>query len=172
MFPCARGFTDEYENYVNHKLWPSQSLDLNPAEQLWTEMLDNARYHHHPNTSRGNIFCKDVLSPFSTVPEACRLYANVHSSCSRGSWWPYLVICTVCISKTDTLKSVEAFQEFTSSGKAPAMPIYSSLPSCPAAYTTFLYPSATPMGFKQSWWSWPHHFKYNNHVKQYGEDRN
>lgn len=36
---------------------------------------------------------------------------------------------------------------------------YSSLPSCFEAYTTFLYPAAAGLGFKQSWWSQPYHVK-------------
>ena len=39
---------DEYENGVNHMLWPLQSLNLSPIEHLvWNSMLNSALHRHH-----------------------------------------------------------------------------------------------------------------------------
>lgn len=37
-------WSDEFENNVNHRLWP-----LNPTGRFQSEMLDNALHHHHKN---------------------------------------------------------------------------------------------------------------------------
>ena len=40
---------DKYENDLNHTLWPSQSLDVNPVKQLW-KSLDQWLKHCSPPT--------------------------------------------------------------------------------------------------------------------------
>ncbi len=75
----ARGVTewfDEYENDVNHMLWPSQSPDFNPIEHLW-EILDWRVRQRSPPPSSKRQMREYVLEEW-----CCRINTKAHWSCS------------------------------------------------------------------------------------------
>lgn len=58
--------------------------DLNSAEHLWINILDNTLYHHHHKNIWGNIFGMNNVHPSRRVPETCGFNVKVQRSCFRG----------------------------------------------------------------------------------------
>ena len=86
----ARGVSewfDEYENYVNHMLWLSQSPDLNPIEHLW-EILDRCVRQGSSPTPNVGISLERMVFILPVEFRECRINDMVHWSCSGGTWWP------------------------------------------------------------------------------------
>lgn len=119
-------WSDEFENNVNHRLWP-----LNPTGRFQSEMLDNALHHHHKNlihesssgelkllwrrVKHSTLLRHLVAFPFQYVRPSQPANQNVttfrhynskihhkHSPLERLGWQTFLFSAHVCATSNNT----------------------------------------------------------------------
>ena len=76
-------------------VWPTNSPDLNPIENMWKIIKDLLQHHNMPKNKQEMIqLIKQVWDEVPIEMPHCK-YAKSHAGCDFSEWWKYQIIDTI-----------------------------------------------------------------------------